>query len=158
MTGTCSSKRSSSERVGEPPLNLGALRDPLSISPGRSGESGQSGDSVSELLIMSLRVSIYLLGITIISDFPSAPQIAYLSTLVQGIMTIRFWRGREVSAQIVLTRAYAPMKQTFSISNIMHQLFAYQSLLFDLMAQIKLRLFLAADSNYSNATSDLKLS
>ena len=39
MIEISSSKQSSSEKVGEPSLDLGALRDPLSINPGRFEES-----------------------------------------------------------------------------------------------------------------------
>ncbi len=157
MTGTSSSKRSSSERVGEPPLDLGALRNPLSICLGRSGESGQSGNSVSELSIRSSRVSLYLVGIVAISDYPSAPPTTCLSTLFGRIMTIRFWRKRGVSTQVFPRRVYAPVKQTFSIGSIVHQPFAYQSLLFKPMAQTELRFFPVADLNYSNSPPDLWL-
>ena len=73
---TSSSKQSSSsfKRLGEAPLNLGALYVPLSIDPSQSRDSGWSSNSVSELSIRSSRVSLYLLGIAAISDFPSHSQ------------------------------------------------------------------------------------
>ncbi len=152
MIRTFLSKRSSPKRVDKPPLNLGALRDLLSISFGQFGKSGQSEDSISELLIRSSRVSLYLLGITTILDFPSASPNAYLSTLFWRIMTIRFWRERGVLAQVFPKQVYTLMKQIFSIGNIIHQLFAYQSSLFELMVQTEWHFFSAADSNYPNTT------
>ena len=123
MTGTSSSKQSFFERVGEPPLDLGALRDPLSISPGSSGESGWSGNFISELSIRASRVSLYLLKLVAISDFSCALPIACLSTLFGRIVTIQFWRERGVSAQIFPRQVYSPVKQTFSIGSIVQQSF-----------------------------------
>ena len=157
MTGTSSSKPSSSERVGEPSLDLGALHKPLSISPGWSREFGRSVYSVSKLSIMLSRVPLYLLGIAIISDFPPASLIVCLSILFWKIVTIWFWRGRRVSAQVFPRQAYAPMKQTFSIDSIVYQPFANEYLFFEPMAQTKLCFFPAPDSNYPNAPLDLRL-
>ena len=103
MIEISSSKQSSFKKVDEPSLNLGALHDPLvSINPSRFGEFGWFRDFVSELSIRLSRVSLYLLRIATISDFPSASLTAYLSTCFQRIMTIWFWRGRGVLAQIFL--------------------------------------------------------
>lgn len=49
------------------------------------------------------------------------------------------------------------MKQTFGICNIVHQLFAYESSLFEAITQTKLRFFQTVDSNYPNKTLDLLL-
>lgn len=49
------------------------------------------------------------------------------------------------------------MKQIFNIGNIVHQLFVYQSLSFESIAQIKLHYFLTVDSNYPYELSDLQL-
>ncbi len=125
MTRTSSSKQSSSKRVGEPPLDLGTLCDLLSISLGQSEEFAWSGDFVSKLSIRLSRVSLYLLGIAVISDFLSASLTVYLSILFQRIVTIWFWRRRGVLAQVFSRRAYVHMKQTFSIGSIVHQPFAY---------------------------------
>ncbi len=157
MIETSSFKWSFSEKVGELSLDLGALRDPLSINPGRFGESRWSGDSVYELSIRSLRVFLYLLGIATISDFSSAPPTACLRTCFRTIVTIRFWCRRGVLAQVFPRQAYAPMKQSFSIGSIVHQPLTYQSHPFEPIAQIKLRFFPGADSNYANVPPDLRL-
>ena len=68
-----------SERVGKLSLDLGILRNFLSISPSQSGKFVQSRDSISELSIKLLRVSLYLLGIAQISDFASIPPTTCLS-------------------------------------------------------------------------------
>ena len=74
--------------------DLVILRDPSSIGP------GQSEDSESELAIRSLKVSLYLLEIVKISDFPSAPPTAYLITRFLKIVIIQFWRKKRVLAKI----------------------------------------------------------
>ena len=146
-----SSKQSPSEQSAELPSDMGALRDLLSIGLARSG------DSRSELSIRSSRVFLYWLGIATISEFPTPPPTASLTTRFPRIETIRCWRGGGVSAQVFPRRAYAPVKQTLSICNIVHQPFAYQSLLFEPKAQSELRSFQSADLNYSIAPSDLWL-
>ena len=60
-----------------------------------------------------------------------------------------------ISAHVFPRQAYAPMKQTFSIGNIVHWSSAYQSPLFEPMALTELRFCSAADSNYPNAPPDL---
>ena len=102
-------------------------------------------------------MSLYLLEIATISDFPSPPPTACLSTRFRRIVTILFRRRRGVLAHVFLRRAYAPVKQTLSIGNIVHWSSAYQSPLFEPMAQIELRFCPAADSNYPNAPPDLRL-
>ena len=145
---TSSFKQSSSKRLGKAPLDLGALCVRLGISPGQSGDSDGSKNSVSELSIRSSRVSLYLLGIAAISDFPSVFLTACLSKRFRRILTILFWCQRGVLAHVFSRRAYASVKQTFIISNIMHWLSAYQSLIFEAMAQTKLRFCSAVDSDY----------
>ena len=134
VTKISSSKQSSSssERLGEAPLDLGKLHVLLSISLSRSG------DFLSKLSIRSLKVFLYLLGIATISDFSSPPSTAYLSTCFRKIVTILFQRRRGVLAHVFPRRAYAPVKQTLNIGNIVHWSFAYQSPLFEPMTQIKL--------------------
>ena len=87
MTGPYSSKQFSFKRVGESLLDLGALCDSLSISSGQFEESSQSGDSISELSIKSSKVSLYLLGIAIISDFSSTSPNRLLEYFFQRIVT-----------------------------------------------------------------------
>ncbi len=134
MTEIFLSKWSSSKRVGKLPLNLSILCDLLSINLGQSKEFGQSWDSLSKLSIRSSRVFLYWLGIAAISDFSFTFPNTCLGTCFQKIVTIRFWRERGVSAQVFLRQVYAPMKQTFSIDSIVHQLFTYLSPPFKLMA------------------------
>ena len=84
MSETSLSKQFSSESLVRLPSDLAALCDHLLIGPGRSG------DSASELLIRSSRVSLYLLGIATILEFPFVFLIAYLTTRFLRIVTIRF--------------------------------------------------------------------
>ena len=159
MIKTFSSKQSSSssKRLGEVPLDLGKLRIPLSISSSQSRDSSWFENSVSELSIRSSRVFLYLLRIAAISDFPSTPSTACLSTYFQKMVILLFQCRKEVLAYVFPKQAYVPVKQTLNIDNIVHWLSAYQSFLFELMPQIKLRFYQAADSNYQNATTDLWL-
>ena len=82
------SKQSFSKKVAKPPLDLGALRNPLLINLSQLGEFGQFGDSVFELLIRSLRMTLYLLKTTAILDFSSTSPITCLNTCFQRIVTI----------------------------------------------------------------------
>ena len=100
-------------------------------------------------------MSLYLLEIAAILDYPFASPTAFLSTRFQKIVTILFCCQKGVLAHVFPKRAYAPVKQTLSIGNIVHWLSAYQSPLFEPMAQIELRFCPAADSNYPNAPPDL---
>lgn len=66
-------------RVGKRLLDRSILRNPLSINPSQLKKSSKSEISnksrkfISELLIRSLKVSLYLLEIAIISNFLSVP-------------------------------------------------------------------------------------
>ena len=81
-------KQFSFKKFDEPPLDLGAMRNPLSIDLGQFVKSEQFRDSVSKSSIRSSRVSLYLLRIIAISDFLSAFLTAYSNTHFQRIETI----------------------------------------------------------------------
>ena len=136
-------------------LDFNTLRFLLSIALGWFRDFNWSGDFVSELSIKSLRVSLHLLQIVQISDFPSASPTTYLNIHFQKIMTILFWCGREILAYIFYRRVYVPVKLTLSIDNIVYWLSVYQSLFFKLMAQTKLRFCQVVYLNYLNTTPDL---
>ena len=63
---------------------------------------------------------LYLLKIVTISDFSSVPSNSYLSTRFQKIVTILFWYGKKILAQVFFRQVYAPIKQTLSIDDIVH--------------------------------------
>lgn len=111
---TSSSKQFFFKRPVKPPLNQDALRAFLSI------DSGQSADSEFELWIRSSRICLYLLGIAIILEFFSQPFTACLITCFLKILTIQFWRRREILAQVFPRQVYALVKQIFTICNIVH--------------------------------------
>ena len=100
MIKTSLFKQSSSKQVGKLVLDLNALRDSLLINSGQFKESGQSKDFIFELSIRSSRMFLYLLRIAIILDFLFTPLTACLSTCFEKIITIWFWRGRGVLAQV----------------------------------------------------------
>ena len=120
-----SSKQFFFKKVGKLFLDLEILCNPLSINRGWFWESRWSENSIFEILIKSLRVFLYLLEIATILDFFSTFPIACLNTCFWKIMIIWFWYGRGLLAQVFSRQVYAPIKQTFSIGNIIHQLFTY---------------------------------
>lgn len=105
VTGIFLSKRFSSKRVSELPFELSVLHNPLSISFGQCGAPSQSRNFVSKLSIKSSKVSLYLLKIAAISNFPFALLTACLSTHFQRIATIQFWPRKRILAQIFLRQA-----------------------------------------------------
>lgn len=82
---------------------------------------------LSKLLIRSSKIFLYLLKIAIISSFSSTFPITYLNTFFQKIVIFWFWYKKEVLAHVFPQQTYALMKQIFSICNIVHQSYAYQS-------------------------------
>lgn len=108
MTGTLSSKQSFFKRVGKLSLYLGTLCDTLSISRCRSSKFGRSKESVFELLIKLSKMSVYVIGIAVTWDFSSVSSSTSMDTYFKKIVTIRFWRRRDIPSMFSSNK-YRPL-------------------------------------------------